>query len=395
MGETIDKIDEFLDRRLITNRNTRNGYRIAINTFFKVTGRAIDDYFTRRLTEQDYETDLTRLYLHFEKMGKPALSMRTYINPVKQFMVSNNKALKELEFWSTFSSRIRGAEPYSDEEPMNRDSIKRILQHGDTRSRALFLILASSGRRIGEILALLPEDVHTEVSPAWINIRKTLGSRTTKTRMKTQAYISDEAMSAYQAWMKERQSYLTKASKKHWGADMDDRRVFPFTIATAISVWTNLLIKAEVVDYQYKEDPKSGKRHKVAKRSKGERLKQHPHSLRKFFRSYLGNSDLAEYLMGHATAMTRTYRQMTQEDIAKEYRLLMPNVTIFEVPVDMQEQVEQVGKLNAENRKMQQELTDLYTKIGYLEAKIKFMAEEIQDGSFVIPQVNDKEEPYE
>lgn len=60
-----------------------------------------------------------------------------------------------------------------------------------------------------------------------------------------------------------------------------------------------------------------------------------PYCLRSFFRSYLGDSDFAEHLIGHATPLEKAYRKMKMEDIAAKYKTLMPNVTIFENAPDL------------------------------------------------------------
>jgi integrase len=369
-----DRIAAFLDKRLITSPKTRKNYRLNVQNYFKITGQDIDHYFNNGMTDEDYEADLRKVHAHFTKLGRPELSQKTFFNSVKQFMVTNDKKLKDLEFWGVLKNSTKGAEPSNDEAILNQKDIKTILEHGNTLSRSMFLMLASSGRRIGEILAIVPEDVHADEVPAWVNINKTISEgqvmKKTKTG-KTRAFISNEAAAAYNAWIKERDAYLATACTrgKSKNKKKDDPRVFPMSYTNAILIWSNLLIKAKLVDIRYKDvetkgkHPRTFKKRLVKKKNKGDRLYCHPHLLRKYFRSYLGDADLAEYLMGHATVMTRTYRQMKFEDLAARYLKFMPNVTIFEQAPDLTGIHEEIDVLKKEKQSMKDELQQLKMEI--------------------------------
>jgi len=367
MKEQNDMIEEFLEKRLITAPSTRRNYRMNIQTYFKILEKDMDTYFK---TEQDYDADLRRIYNHYQKKRRPMLSTRTFFNSIKQFMITNNKQLKDLDFWDTFKARTRGAEPANDEAILNAEDIRIILAHADTKSKALFLMLTSSGRRISEILALTPDDINTNVTPTTINIRKGLERDSTKTGKKTLCYISNEATKAYQTWMKERDEYLITACKKAPGQGMNkdpnDPRIFPMSYWNTRVMWATLMMRSKVVETERYKNKWSGKQSKKIKRKhKGERLPQHPHCLRKFFISYLGDYHFADFLAGHATVMTRTYDKMKPEDKAAIYLRLMPNVTIFETtPRNIQE--------------LQQKDHEKDEKIKELESRMQRMMEDMQ-----------------
>lgn len=323
-----DAIDKFLDKRLITKPNTRRLYRSCIENYFDIIKKDENKYFSNGMTNEDYEADLNKVYLHYEKIKKGYLARRTFFSAVRQFMVTSNKELKELDFWDILKARTKGCEPESEETILNAVEIKNILSHGDACARAMFLMLASSGRRIGEILALTTDDVNINTTPASIKITKGLVGKetsTTKTKQTTTCFISDEAKGAYNTWLLEREAYLRRACKiSKYDKDPNDKRVFPMTYDNAKTKWETLLIRSGQVE-------KDGDGRLVPKRDvKTGRLLSHPHACRKFYRSYLGDADLAEYLMGHSTALTRAYRQMTLEDLGAKYLKFMPNVTIFE-----------------------------------------------------------------
>ncbi|MFH1101627.1 MAG: hypothetical protein V1726_06300, partial [Methanobacteriota archaeon] len=225
--EKDDKINEFFMNKLITSTKTRSVYRCNIQSYFKIINKDMETYIPtngtwKSLTEQQkegyieqYNNDLKRVYFLQEKERRPLLSRATYFNSVRQFMVPNNKELKELEFWENFRQRLRGAEPAGDNYVPNQNDIKNVLAHADTVGRAMFLMMASTGRRIEEILALFPSDVHLDSSPASLSVTKGYDPTkpdktkpTTKSKSKTLCFMSDEAKDAYIAWMKERDSYL-------------------------------------------------------------------------------------------------------------------------------------------------------------------------------------------
>jgi len=354
-------IETFLNKRLLTVPSTRKCYRVNIQSYFRLSERDMTHYFNNGTTTEDYEEDLRRVYKILHDGGKPDLSIRTFFNAVKQFMINHDKKLKDLDFWETLRARTRGAEPESDEAILNKDSIKEILSHGNACSRAMFLILASSGRRIGEVLALTPDDINISTSPATINIRKTVDRKTTKTKQKTLCFISDEARESYISWMKERDEYLRIAvTRGNHEKDPNDKRVFPMSYHNALIIWNNLLMKADIVEIEKYTDKWTGKQNRrIKKDKKGERTLQHPHCLRKFFRSYLGDADLGEYLMGHGTMLTRAYRQMTPEDLGQRYQKLMPNVTIFGHAPDLTGINESLKEKDDEIQKLKQEMHEL------------------------------------
>lgn len=351
-----DAIERFLNKRLITKDSTRRTYRTCIETYFNIIGEDENNYFQKKKKPDDYETDLNKAYLYYlNEKKKGYMAIRTYFSSVRQFMVSNDKKLKELEFWDILKARTQGAEPESEETILNAAKIKEILVHGDTCAKALFLMLASSGRRIGEILALTADDVDISTTPATIKVTKGLVGKeitTTKTKQTTTCFISEEAKEAYKAWLKEREAYLQRACKiSKYDKDPNDPRVFPMSYDNSKTKWETLLTRSGVGQ---KRDTKTG------------RLLAHPHALRKFFRSYLGDADLAEYLMGHSTLLTRAYRQMTLEDLGAKYLKYMPNVTIFETT---SKDIVDLNKKLAEQEKKIKDLEEW--KMGVLDSLAK------------------------
>jgi integrase len=370
MKKTADMIEEYLDKRLITRKPTRNLYKYTILDYFKNNNKDMNTYFSSKKKLDTYEKDIRNVYMQQEKERKPHYSRKTYFNVIKLFLSHHDKRIKTMEIWDNIKGQLRGCEPESDEKIVNKNDIKTIISHGGTLQRAIFLMLASSGRRIGEILALYPEDVDTTSTPASLNIKKTYDntapskiSQTTKTKQKTLCFISDEAKEAYLEWLKERGTYLRNASVRSYThkKDLTDRRVFPMTYANTMVLWRNMLVKAGYL--KRNEDTKEILNGKDVNTN---RLLFHPHGLRKYFRGYFGDADLSEYLMGHSTMTTKTYRKMTMEDLAKKYIEHMRNVTFFtslpdltDIKEDLKEKDDEIAKMRADIEKMHNEILTL------------------------------------
>ena len=185
----------------------------------------------------------------------------------------------------------------------------------------------------------------------------------TKSGSKRTCFISDEATEAYLTWMKERDKYLTTAVKKMSkdklrAKNPDDKRVFPMSYHNALYIWRLLVKKSGL----YKIDDRT------------HYLTLHPHCLRKHFRSYLGDADLAEHLMGHASSgLVKIYRNMKIEDLAEKYKNLMYNVTFFELSPDLSGVHSELREKDTEIKDLKQQMHDIRMEL--LEVKMKQVQE--------------------
>ncbi|MBA7707284.1 hypothetical protein ES703_116154 [subsurface metagenome] len=147
--------------------------------------------------------------------------------------------------------------------------------------------------RIDEITKLSPDDLHLDETPARINVR----ANTTKGGKRRTTFLTPEATEVLKEWMRTKKEYIintTKISNFNLNKNNDDSSVFPYASNTLRRGWNTAITKA---GYGEKDMQTQKKRHKM-----------HFHVLRKFFRSYYGNADLAEHLMGHSGYLS-TYRK--------------------------------------------------------------------------------------
>ena len=237
------------------------------------------------------------------------------------------------------------------------------------QGKALFLMLESSGMRIGEALQLKLGDVHLESDPVMVEIRGDY----TKSGNPRRAFISSEAKESIEEWLKSIEEYLEQAVRKSKrrpqykgefkGKTLDDDRLFPFQNNTAYAIWSNALKKG-----RFKQRDASTNRHKI-----------HPHVLRKFFRTKMGSVipvDVTEALMGHEGYLTEVYRRYSVEDLAKFYKQGEPALLIFGGDTlrytNLKKETEglhfSVERIRTENKELRE-------KIGEMEETIRPFAE--------------------
>jgi integrase len=198
---------------------------------------------------------------------------------------------------------------------MDHNVICKALKGSDVRSRALILVLASSGMRIGEALSLSMSDIDLNMTPAMINIR----AENSKNGQARFTFITPEAKDAVTDYLKVRNKYIARADKHAEvlgvGPRTETDLLFPVTDSSVNKMWETMLKNAGL----YTRDEKSG------------RNQYRIHSLRKFFISQLsmaGARTLAEHLAGHTGYLDASYRQVSPEFAAREYLKLQSVLTV-------------------------------------------------------------------
>lgn len=316
----MNKIDEFLLN--FQAKSTITVYKSQLTKFFNTINANADNYFTKQKTDKDYENDLRIFWRSLN--GSPPLTIRNAVSAVKSFYLHNDIELKT-KFWKEISKRTKGNRATMIDIVPTNIQLKEILTYADVLSRSLFLVLSSSGMRIGEVCQITVNDVNLDLNPAKI----TLQGDYTKTGNSRIVFISNEAKTALEHWLKNiRQDYLNKIAKHakerftHYEISTDDNRVYPFNTAAARVRWNDLIKKS---GYDEK-DPKT------------KRFKMHIHCLRKYYRSRMSLEipvDVVEALMGHEGYLTEVYRRYSQEQLAEMYVKGMSTIAVFESQPDL------------------------------------------------------------
>jgi integrase len=347
-----------------SSRDTKWTYGAALKHFFSniypelELREACEQYFNE---ERNHEEDLDKFFASLK--DRPPKTVRTYLSAIRTFLLENDVELPE-KYWRKLRGRKKGSRALTIDKVPNNAELKQILMHMPIHGKALYLVLASSGMRIGEALKLKLSDVEFNKDPVKVYIR----GEYTKSGNPRIAFISSEAREAVVEWLKVRNRYLEAASGKshRYPKSREDERLFPFEGSTAQAIWINALSKA---GYQQKDNSTN-------------RLVVHPHVLRKFFRTQMGKVipiDIVEALIGHEGYLTEVYRKYSEEDLAEFYRKGESSLLVFGSGTSNAK----LAEIEERNKQLQSILNEL--RIENLELKEKMKKLE----SLITPEVQE------
>ncbi len=325
------KVATFVGR--YSNPSTGAGYRGAIQSFLRCMyslekvdsdGKKVShDYetlFDQYLTDKkrDYARDFRKFSECLIRESVSAQSSRQILTYAVKFLKVHNVTVPE-DIIQDLKRENKGGAGTVD-KVLTAKVICAALQSADVRGRAMFLTLASSGLRVGELLSLSLSDIDLDADPAMITVRAPLA----KNKQSRYTFITNEAKEAVRQYLKVRDTYLDKAGVRvaplvaagkkatvHTGSDL----LFPLNPSTVNKIWETLLKRAGI----FSRDAKSN------------RNQYRIHSLRKFFISQIslkGSRTLAEHLSGHLGYLDASYRQVSPEFAAAEYKKLDEVLTV-------------------------------------------------------------------
>ena len=364
MGEIALKqmnVSQFL--RQYDSENTRRSYLMGLKQFFEMTylnsGGDLDILSERYLEEdRDYRDDILNFKEYLE--DRAPTTKKTRFNAIRTFLDDNG-----ITFPKRFFKNLDGktTEPITYEEVPTNEELKRIVEYMPIQGKALTLILASSGMRVGETVELKTEDIEFNREPAKIRIKGSI-SKTGKKRI---TFMSSEAKEVIEEWLQFRAQYLQQAkgrSAKYKRAEENDK-LFPFTTANFNAIWRNALTKAKLL--------------KIDERTN--RIQMRPHNLRKYFRLRVGRfgRDEAEALMGHQEGLNKVYARFEGEDGEKRleeiYKKAIPELSIYGRSIVFQRADKEVR----DRMSKAEDTIDQLIKEGYVkDAKIKHLSQRVE-----------------
>ena len=109
--------------------------------------------------ERQYERDLQRFVGDIS--DRPPKSQSLMISNAKTFLIENKVELPE-RFWRRLRGRMKGSRALTLNKVPSNQELKTTLTHMPIQGKALFLLLASSGMRIGEAILLKLDDLNLE-----------------------------------------------------------------------------------------------------------------------------------------------------------------------------------------------------------------------------------------
>jgi integrase len=212
-------------------------------------------------------------------------------------------------YWKRLLNKITGNRPITQDKIPTNPQLKQLLMCMPIPGRALYSTLATSGMRIGEALSLKDGDMDLKSNP----VRISIPAKITKTKEARITFITEEAKSFVEEWLKIRK---------------DNSRLFSFSDSVAQTYW---FVACEQCKMTQRD-------------SSTNRLIYHPHSLRKYFRTVGGkiNRDATEVLMGHkGNQNDPNYRRLEEDDLIKFYKQFEPTITLFSDAEEVKKQVKE------------------------------------------------------
>ena len=135
--------------------------------------------------------------------------------------------------------RARGRpHPLTRNEPITPERILRLMEHLDTRGRAILYILASSGAHLREVLSIDLGDLDLDSRPARFRIRNAEGG------VSRVAFISREAVGAIRVYLIVRDRFVASARSRGGTGAMN--LLFPLGARAFEQIWALALTKARL-----------------------------------------------------------------------------------------------------------------------------------------------------
>lgn len=371
---TSTKIRDYVSK--YSNASSGAGYKGAIESFLrsvyeldkKDSSGNRHDYEAllvqylgdkKRNHSQDVKTFSEKL-IRESKSKQSARQILTYA--VKFLRVQGIVVLPE--FVQDIKRECKGGAATID-ETLTNELICKILRGADVRNRAIFLVAASSGLRIGELLSLTMDDISFDSHPVMVKV----SADRAKNKHARFSFITYEAADAVKAWMKHRDAYLLESAKHNQNlmkaghktapVKTDSNLLFPVSDSSVNAAWESCLIKAGL---------HAKNKEKVFKF----------HSLRKFFYSRLAMAlpeKLVQSLVGHNGYLDNSYLRVTPEYAGAEY-LKVQDVLTCCVPESIKATIK---TLERETEQLARQDATQYESIEYLRETNAKLQEQILD----------------
>ncbi len=284
-------------------------------------------------------------------------TMQTYVAVIKCFYIQND--ILNIN-WKKLKSRLGEIERQHQDLAYTPEQINTIIDNGcpDLRSKAVVLLLASSGMRIGALATLLMKHLQYHEEQGVYGLTVYAGSNKEYT-----AFCSKEATNAINLYLEYRrasQENITPSSPLF-------REQFDRSDSLRINR-PKQVTEARLKKMVYSVVVRAGIR-KVRTMVEGNRFGtvRHDihcsHGFRKFFNTTLANCEinpiLLEALMGHSSGLQKNYLRATKKDLLTAYMKAEQSLTID--PANRLEQ--KVNQLKRENRIIEGKYQKQYRKV--------------------------------
>jgi len=307
-------------QRISPSTQTVKVYRVSVKLFCKFLQLTPSELIEKIGSgEVQIEERLNEWLDYLAANGLTAATQRTYFFSIKKFVEINIP--RRTFFWKIVQlPRLRAVE--ADRLP-SKAELLRILAHANLTDKLMVCFLSSSGVREGTLSGLRVKDIDLDTYPDIAIVR--VPSELNKARIPYITFLSPQARVLLEEYLEVRRSKGI--------LDPDSRLILDNRLASGISGsalakrWRHLLHRTRLAQ-------KVRKYHFL-------RL----HTLRKYFGTMLTAAGVSpsprERMMGHTSgfreptlALDSSYYRPEIEDLAKEYRKAIPQLTIEELRPD-------------------------------------------------------------
>jgi len=362
----MNPIDEFLKDK---EKRTQINYRWILRQYFREINQKPETYFKKK---RDYQSDVDKWWRqHLDEVPK---TRHTKLAIVKGLLEDNN-IIYPKKFWLKLRKKRKGSRAATLDRVPTKTEFKTMLMHGDVKDKSLFLFTMSSGMRIDEVLKIKISMVNLKHDPPMIRIP----GHITKNGDPRTTFISQEAKTYLEEWIRIRKSYIKTAIKKTrhiCKKDINDDTLFPFSYDVAWHSWNRLLRKANLDD----KDPTTN------------RYVLHIHCLRKYFLSQMKLSIPAvipEALAGHEAYLDEAYQRYTIEQLGEYYKKAEQQITILESQPDLTEVQESLTRKDKQISTLQQEIHNLRNEVSGFESLLDTPKMTEKLGDLVLKKLQD------
>ncbi len=220
-----------------------------------------------------------------------------YESAIRTFLARENLSLPQARGEGLPRPRPERRPP-AGEEPLTPGKILRLMEHLDTRGRAILYLLASSGARPGEALSIRLEDLDLDSRPARFRIRDGDGG------LPRVGFISREAAGAIRVYLIVRDRFVSSARSR--GGKGDPALLFPLSPRSFEQVWSLALSKAGLE----RIDRVTGRRNLT------------PRATRRFFSEQMRTvlpEPLVSAMLGRPGRLPEPRGRYTEEELARAF----------------------------------------------------------------------------
>jgi len=329
---------------------TLTEYHFIMNKYFEVLSlgdeiekeKLLKDYFTDKT--RDFATDIRRFFAEYVK--NLSYNTRTkYRSMIKQVFIEHEIEFPD-KFWKGLRKYGSGKGCVVEEVTPSVAMLNKLLSHGDTRAKAFFLLLASTGARVKEALQIEFNDIDWKLR--MVTIREPKGD--SKKRI---TFFTTESAKHLKMWLQEREEWIQKNKLRTYSKEFDLERVFPFSYAAANAMFRDMRRKAGLDE--------------TSPNTKVNRYKLHIHSLRKFFITQMYMAGVSkphiEYMSGHEGYLDASYHRPPPEELKQIYEKGSKRLFVIEIPSDDGSKREEIEELRKEISVLQERYGELMLKV--------------------------------